>query len=774
MVDKSPGPSSCPQVGRLAEFAAGTLQAALSGAVGEHVSGCESCRQHLAELRDEEQIATRLRGALGLEQEALLRSQLQEQLASQYELLDVLGRGSSGVVFKARDIKLDRLVAIKALAADQADRIRKVIEEARNLARANHPNIAAIHAVCDQGDAPHIVMEFVDGLPVTDVLADRPISQQLDAFCQALRAVAELHHRGIVHRDLKPANILVDRKGRIKLVDLGIARQRDASASARAEGTPAYLAPEQSLGGPTQPAADVFSLGVVLFELLTGQRPFPGQSVSQTIAAIRQADPPLPRSLRVDIPGPLQAICLAAMEKEPSLRYPSAREFLRDIERFLQGEAVSATPTLLMSVLEHGIDRHLGDLDRWQKDRMISQREHDYFLDKYDCLRQREEFWVLDSRRISFSQVMLHLGAWACVVSAFLMLAFPWSHSGLIRPLLPSVLLGVLLVAGLLLWQRHSNRVAIVLLMGAAITCPIAMATVLDHFKWMGAAGGDDLLKGLITDPQLLATTICAFILNTVLWRRTRTSAFALIWGLGAVALATACFSLTGLRTQLSQGRFDTAAGWYLWPGMLLVALAMVWDLRWKKETFAAPLYVIGVAMLLICLSLIAGFGPTLQWLGLTHHEHGPDLIRQVKYSFMINGLLYLLVGLLADRAGSSHWLRRIGTLLFWLAPSHVLIPILLLENQWAILPSSWTLAELLLPVGAMVFVFASVPKQMKSFFFSGLFYLGISVQRLTARHFEDRLAWPIALAVIGMCLAFVAWRYPGLFDRKRHGNRVK
>jgi hypothetical protein len=138
----------------------------------------------------------------------------------------------------------------------------------------------------------------------------------------------------------------------------------------------------------------------------------------------------------------------------------------------------------------------------------------------------------------------------------------------------------------------------------------------------------------------------------------------------------------------------------------------------------------------------------------------------------MINGLVYSLVGLLADRTGSSRWLRRIGTLLFWLAPSHVLLPILLLENQWAIPSSSWTLAELLLPLGAMTFVFASVPKQMKSFFFSGLFYLAISVQRLTARHFEDRLAWPIALAALGMCLAFVAWHYPGLFDRKRRGNR--
>ena len=309
---------------------------------------------------------------------------------------------------------------------------------------------------------------------------------------------------------------------------------------------------------------------------------------------------------------------------------------------------------------------------------------------------------------------------------------------------------------------------AVVLLMSAACVCPLAVATGLRYMAWLG--GGEpsrDILPGVLTNHQLLAATAAAFALASLLWWRMRTAAMAVVWGLSTIALATAVFALAGLRTQLDAGRIDTVAGWYLWPGLGLLALAMAWDVRWKAPQFAAPLYVMAVTVLLAALTLIARFGPTLQWLGALQAEHGDDLARQIKYSFAINGAIYLALGLLADRS-ASRWLRRIGTLLFWLAPSHILLPTLLLENDWAIRASMWTVPEILLPIGAIGFVFAAVPKQMKSFFFSGLFYMAIAVQRLTARHFEDALAWPLALAVIGLSLTLVAWRYPTMFDKPR------
>ncbi len=769
MVEK-PSMSACPNPDMLAQHVAGTLAPATASVVALHLSTCEPCSRALEQLRADDELAARLRLAAGTQKEGTLRRRLQQALGDGYDVLDALGSGAHGMVFKARDLRLNRPVAVKTLGdSSRADRLPAIVREAQQLARVNHPGVAAVYAVSEQSDPPLVVMEFVDGLPITEALASQPLSQQLGGFRQALQAVAELHRRGIVHRDLKPANVLVDRQGHVKLVDFGIVRDIGHRQAARAEGTPAYVAPEQSLGQPASAGADVFSLGVILYELLTGRRPFGGQTATQVLQAVRKADPPLPRSLRQQIPGPLQAICLAALEKDPELRYPSARQLLLDLERFLNGEAVTANPSLLGSILDHGIERHVSDLDRWQKDRMISTRECDYFMDKYDRLRQREEFWVLDSRRISFSQVMLHLGAWSGVVSGFLMLAFPWPRIGAMRAILPAALLAALLAGGELLWRRHTRRVALVLLMAGAILCPIAVATALSCADWLiGGSNSPDLLPGILTNHQLLAATIAALVLAAGLWWRTRTSALAIIWALSVMALATAVFTLTGLRTYLEDGRYGRVAGWYLWPGLGLLALAMAWDIRWKVQRFAGPLYIMAVAVLLLSLTLIAKFGPTLQWLGIVQLQQSGDMGRHIKYGFMINGAVYLLLGLLADRSASSPWLRRIGMLLFWLAPSHILIPILALEGEWPIAGSTWTAPEILLPIGALGFVFASVPKQMKSFFFSGLFYVAIAVHRLTARHFEDVLAWPVALAIAGVALALAAWRYPALFDRQR------
>ena len=771
--------SQCPTEDRLAEYAAREICGEEAAVITEHLARCQTCRLAAEELRKDEELADRLRSAVGLEDHQPLRTRLQQQVAGDYEVQDVLGHGAGGVVFRARDVRLGRLVAIKCpVATDQNRRLAEVFQEARNLARVNHPNVAAVYRLNDQGDVPFIVMEFVHGVPIDKALVDEDLRRQAEVFRQVLRGVAELHRRGIVHRDLKPGNILVDRQGVAKVLDLGIAQPCTPEAGAGfpvpPQGTPAYLAPEQSLGSPPGPEADVFSLGVVLFEVLTGQRPFTGATARETVDAVRHGNPPLPRELRSEIPGPLQAICLTALEKDPARRYPTARHFLLDLERFLSGEAVVANPGMLTDILEHGIDRHVADLSRWRMDRLISTREYDYFHDRYERLRQREEFWVLDSRRISFSQVMLHLGAWSCVVAAFLMLCFHWPHlPPWTRPLLPWSAFGVLQAMGTGLWRRRTKRVALVLLMAATLTLPIALATTLVWLEWPASgAESDDLLPGLLGNWQFVMAAGGGLLWSLLLWRTTRTSAFSLVSALGCIVSATAALGLLGMRRQLETGHYDTVAGWFLAPGAVLFVLAMAMDLHWRRGHFAAPWYILGLAVLALSATLIAYFGPTTQWLGLIHLEQGPAFVRHMKYSFMGNGLIYLLGGLLADRSARSHWLRRIATLMFWLAPSHVLIAILTLEDEWAVLPAGWTVPEIVLPLAALAFVFAAVPKQMKSFFFSGLFYVAVSVQRLTARHFEDELSWPIALAAGGLLLAVLAWRRPRLFDRQhRPGN---
>ncbi|HEY2587531.1 MAG TPA: serine/threonine-protein kinase [Tepidisphaeraceae bacterium] len=729
-------------------------------------------RASLADSLEDEQLVDRLRTVTGSGRELELRRKLEALAAGQYEILETLGQGAGGVVFKARDLKLKRLLAIKCFAAAGDEHaVARAFEEARLLANVTHPNIASVYAISESTAVPFIAMELVDGFPITQALAGRPVREQVSAFAQALGAVAALHRAGLTHRDLKPANILVNSQGQVKLVDFGIARV--VNALSPAQGTPAYLAPEQSAGQAAQPSADVFSAGVVLFEMLTGQRPFVGPTRREVLTAIRQGDPPLPRSLREEIPGAMQAICLTAMEKEPGRRYPSAHEFLLDLRRWMEGQPVLANPTLLAATLEHGIDRHVTDIRRWQGDRMISARECDYFLDKYGRLRQRQESWVLDSRRISFSQVVLHLGVWSCAVSAFLMLAFPWPGLHWARPALPAALSAILLVGGSLLWRRGVPRVALVMLIGGTVILPVAVATALAHFRILAVPQPDrELLSGLATNNQLLIATAVFVLMSLAAWRATRTAAFAILSAISLIAFVTVGFGRLGLRTQWEAGHFDTVAGWYLGLGAVLLLIAMAWDLRWRIESFASPFYVFALFFLLSSLTVIARFGPTLQWLHLTGAAQGDVLGRQIDYSFMINGVLYLTVGFLVDRSASSAWLRWIGNLLFWLAPSHLLLPVLHLEDQWPIGATGWTVPELILPVAALAFVFISVPKQMKSFFFSGLFYAAIAVQRLTARHFEDRFAWPVSLAAAGLLLTLIAWRRPAWLDAKHSRTR--
>jgi len=774
--------TDCPTHDQLAQYAEGQASGPEAATMARHLNDCIACRFIVDQMHRDNELATRLQAVVEPGDDPSLLTRLRQQLAEDYEVQEMLGRGADGIVFRARDVRLNRLVAIKCLTPDRhGRRLAEIFQEARNLAKINHPNVAAIYRLDDEGEIPIIVMEHVDGLPVDKAVVDQDVRSQVEVFRQVLRAVAELHRRGIVHRDLKPGNILVDRQGVVKVLDFGIAQPFPAEDTIELpvppQGTPAYLSPEQSRGSPVKPSSDVFSLGVVLFEMLTGQRPFVGGTIAETIRAIRQADPPLPRELRPEIPGPLQAICLMALEKDPRRRYPSARHFLLDLERFISGEAVVANPALLKDILEHAIDRHVEDLSQWHMDRLISTREYDSFQDRYERLRQREEFWVLDSRRISFSQVLLHLGAWSCVVAAFLMLCFHWPHlPSWARPLLPWTVFGVLQAMGTALWHRRTRRVGIVLVMAATLALPIAIAATLIWLEWPPRLGlADDLWAGFLTNEQLLIAAAGGFLWSLMLWRVTRTSAFSLIWGLAAIVTATAVFTFLGLRKQWGEGHIDTVAGWYLAPGAILLALAMALDLRWRQVHFAGPLYVMSVIVLVLSMTAIAYFGPTTQWLGLVHLEGEPALHRHIKYSFMANGVVYLLAGLLGDRSSRSRWLRRIATVMFWLAPSHVLVPILTLENEWAVLPAGWTVPEIILPLAAIAFVFAAVPKQMKSFFFSGLFYVAVSVQRLTARHFEDKLAWPIALTVAGLMLVMVAWRRPRLFDQwVSNGERGK
>jgi hypothetical protein len=273
-----------------------------------------------------------------------------------YELLGELGRGGMGVVYKAWQTGLRRVVALKMILAGPyagSDERARFAREAEAAARLQHPNIVPIYEVGESQGRPYLALEYVDGGSLAQRLQGSPLpAREAAGLVEALaRAVHHAHGRGIVHRDLKPANVLMAADGTPRVGDFGLARILAGGDGAQTQsgdvmGTPSYMAPEQAAGRGKEagPAADVYALGAILYECLTGRPPFKGESALETLRQVIADDPvPLTR-LQPKVPRDLDTICLKCLQKEPQQRYASAAALADDLRRFQGGEPVAARP----------------------------------------------------------------------------------------------------------------------------------------------------------------------------------------------------------------------------------------------------------------------------------------------------------------------------------------------------------------------------------------------------------------------------------------------
>jgi serine/threonine-protein kinase len=260
-----------------------------------------------------------------------------------------------GVVYRARHLRLNRPVALKMVLAgafsSQEQRLRFLIE-AEMAARVKHPHIAQVYEVGTFEDRPYYALEIVAGGSLQDAWRDRwPPPGQTAAIIETLaRAVQAAHAQGIVHRDLKPANVLLEFDDTPKITDFGLAKQiggdeaGDLTGSGSVLGTPQYMAPEQALGRSKDvgPAADVYALGAMLYEALTGSPPFKGDSVLETLVQVRSLDPTPPGRVRAGVPHDLEVICLKCLRKEPTGRYSTAAELADDLRRYAEDRPIMA------------------------------------------------------------------------------------------------------------------------------------------------------------------------------------------------------------------------------------------------------------------------------------------------------------------------------------------------------------------------------------------------------------------------------------------------
>ena len=268
-----------------------------------------------------------------------------------FELLDRVGVGAFGVVWKARDTVLQRTVALKLprkeqLTPDEADYF---FRDARAAAQMTHPGIVSVHEIGRDGDAIYIATEFVEGATLSEWIQAHPPTHRgaAELLAKTADAVEHAHRSGVVHRDLKPSNILIDAGGNPHITDFGLAKRSVGEVTMTLDGqvlgTPAYMSPEQAKGDAHNADArsDVFSLGVILYQLLTGRLPFEG-SRATLLLDIMHSDPPRPRSIRKTIPRDLETICLKCLEKNPQRRYQTATDFRDDLDRYLSGRPIKA------------------------------------------------------------------------------------------------------------------------------------------------------------------------------------------------------------------------------------------------------------------------------------------------------------------------------------------------------------------------------------------------------------------------------------------------
>jgi len=705
---------------------------------------------------------------------------------SGHKILGEIGAGGMGRVLLGLDERLGRKVAIKTLNRRYRDNesVRtRFMQEARALAQLSHPNIVRIFSLGQPGETPHFVMELVEGTSLVEAGRALTLGQKAELLQKVALAVDFLHAHQILHRDLKPTNILVGADLEPKILDFGLAQHLESDGRRMTRpgeimGTPDYFSPEHTVPGSRfDPRSDVFSLGAVLYEVLTGSPPFHAESFAEQVRQIREEPPILPRRRNPEVPGELQDICLKALEKKPENRYASAREMADDLERFLAGEKVHAAPTAYSSLLSGKVEQHLRELEGWREDQVVSEFEYDALRKDYGRLIEREDAWILNARRLSLPQVSLYLGAWIVTVGAALLFLFRFIDlSGTLAVVAVSGVAGLMAYHGVRLWKSGQLRIGIAYLLAFCLLLPIAFLVAFGEYHIFAkpAANLDWELLGRIsktfkqtTNAQMWWAIFVSLPAYVWLRRFTRSSVFSLVLAVMAAWLCIVTLLRMGLLEWL-----DTDPGKFYFRLIFVALLFFVSAFGIERAQFPSDsryFYPFAVIFTFVALSgLAAVHEPYREWLEKTF----PWTRGQIEYLFMINAAIYLVLEAVCERFSSAQ-MRAVAKAFRFAVPGHVLTSLLFLgleaSQRWyrhrddLLMKREARTFEILVPVMACAFIYGSIRKQMKNYFVVGMIFLAIGLVRLQQDIFKQQSRWPILLLILGAVLMVSATRYAAI-----------
>jgi serine/threonine protein kinase len=355
-----------------------------------------------------------------------------------YELLEEIARGGMGIVWRAKQISLNRTVAVKtiragALATD--DDVQRFLREAEAAANLQHPNIVAIHEVGEHHGQYYFSMDYIAGRDLAAIRRDGPMPpQQIAALMKTIAETIHFaHQRGTLHRDLKPQNILIDESGEPRITDFGLAKLTGEDSrltqTGVVMGSPSYMPPEQAAGNLAEigPHSDVYSLGAILYELLTGRPPFQGATPMATLRAVMDSEPTAPHKLNADGPPDLETICLKCLEKSPNQRYHSARELADDLSRYLRREPILAKRASMLRRASNWFSRHPGALATIAAVAMLALALTAFYLvEENRFLRAQRANPALERKPGDFTAALVEWSGWrylSYVIGVLLILA---------------------------------------------------------------------------------------------------------------------------------------------------------------------------------------------------------------------------------------------------------------------------------------------------------------------------------------------------------------
>ena len=695
-----------------------------------------------------------------------------------FDVIERIGSGGMGDVFKIRDLKLNRIVAAKVIRGGReggwSSRVDAFLHEARTLALFSDRRIVQVFDARLDTDPPVIIMEFVDGFELGRLGPSLEYRQRARVMIDVCDAVHHAHTLGLQHRDLKPSNIMLDAQLSPRILDFGLSAG-DPSRGHFA-GTVPYVAPEQldpSCGIDAR--TDVYALGVILYELLCGRRPYGGDDRT-VVQEIRAGVPRLPVEIDPSVPEPLQAVALTAMERDPAKRYQSAMDMAADLRRYLAGHAVQGRPSLYSATLGSRVRPHLDDIGEWLRLRLVHPHEAERLRSAYRALDAREEEWIVASRTLSYTQIALYLGAFLLLCgSLFYFVAARWYEKvdGVFRPFavlaLPFIGLNV---AAHHLYRRDQKAVAVAFYLAAIVLLPLFLLIVFDEAHVFVAPAGDAgqlFDRGVVSNRQLQVTTLVACLWCGWLALRTRTAALSTVFTVLAFFFTIAVISDFGLRDAIQDARWDRVA-LRLFPLVGGYALLGAAAERTGRPWLSRPLYLGAAALFVAVLELFALDGRMVQRLGgfslapwQSPRVTDPHLLDTVA-AMTLNGAFFYAAASAILRRGTAQ-AQAAAQFLFALAPFALIHPLGYLVRTDEYSPRiDWLYAAC-----ATAIMLLSEPRQRRSFYYAGLLNLGGALYFIALhRHWFERPGWAIAVIAAGL----VALATGFALDRARRRTR--